>query len=108
LTEQPLRPPPGDRSSWLALAERSIAADGTPSHHLAGEEAVRAIQVAVAVLPDDQRAAVTLHHLEGQSIEATAAELARSQAAVRGLLQRARKSLREMLGRSSRWFEKKP
>ena len=100
--------PPGDRSSWFSLAERWMAADGTTSDKLARDEAVRAVQVAVAVLPSDQRAAVALHHLQGQSVEATAAKLCRSPAAVRGLLQRARKSLRELLGRSSRWFERKP
>jgi RNA polymerase sigma-70 factor (ECF subfamily) len=97
-----------DRSSWLALADLVAASSGeTPSSRLAADEAVQAMQVAVAGLPADQRAAVALHHLEGKSVEATAAELARTPGAVRGLLQRASRSLREALGHSSRWFDKK-
>jgi RNA polymerase sigma-70 factor (ECF subfamily) len=94
-------------SSWNCLVEALAVHTGTASHKMAEQEAVRAIQVAVAGLPQDQRAAVVLHHLEGQSIEATAAEMARTPGAVRGLLQRARRELRAALGRSSRWFAKK-
>ncbi len=96
-----------DQSSWLALADLVNTSAATPSKRLAAHEAVQAMQVAVAELPDEQRKAVALHHLEGRSVEATAAELARTPGAVRGLLQRARRSLREALGNSSRWFDKK-
>jgi RNA polymerase sigma-70 factor (ECF subfamily) len=96
------------RSSWLNLAERFAASSETPSARVAGDEAVQAMQVAVATLPEAQRAAVMLHHLEGKSVDSTAAQLGRSSGAVRGLLQRARHSLRDMMGNSSRWFHKKP
>jgi RNA polymerase sigma-70 factor (ECF subfamily) len=94
-------------SSWNCLVAALAGPTSTASQILAEHEAVRAIQVAVAGLPEDQRTAVKLHHLEGQSVEATAAEMARSAGAVRGLLQRARRELRSALGRSSRWFAKK-
>jgi RNA polymerase sigma-70 factor (ECF subfamily) len=94
-------------SSWNCLVEALTDPTDTASQKLAEHEAVRAIQVAVAGLPEDQRTAVKLHHLDGQSIEATAAEMARTAGAVRGLLQRARRELRAALGRSSRWFAKK-
>jgi RNA polymerase sigma-70 factor (ECF subfamily) len=94
-------------SSWNCLVAALAEPAGTASQKLAEHEAVRAIQVAVAGLPEDQRTAVKLHHLEGQSVEATAAEMARTAGAVRGLLQRARRELRAALGRSSRWFAKK-
>ena len=42
-------------------------------------------------LPDDQREAVRLRYLGGQSLEETAKEMQRSPGAVRGLLHRARK-----------------
>ena len=94
-------------SSWNCLVAALAEPTGTASQKLAEHEAVRAIQIAVAGLPEDQRTAVKLHHLEGQSVETTAAEMARTAGAVRGLLQRARRELRAALGRSSRWFAKK-
>jgi RNA polymerase sigma-70 factor (ECF subfamily) len=94
-------------SSWNGFVEVLTESTGTASQKLAQHEAVCAIQVAVAGLPEDQRTAVHLHHLEGKSIEATAAQMARTTGAVRGLLQRARRELRASLGRSSRWFAKK-
>jgi RNA polymerase sigma-70 factor (ECF subfamily) len=94
-------------SSWNCLVAALAEPTSTASQKLAEHEVVQAIQVAVAGLPEDQRTAVKLHHLEGQSIEATAAEMARTAGAVRGLLQRARRELRSALGRSSRWFAKK-
>src|SRR5262249_46499858 len=94
-------------SSWNGLVESLMDASGTGREKLGRQEAVRAIQVAVAGLPEDERTAVQLHHLDGQNIESTAAIMARSPGAVRGLLQRARQAMRAGLGRSSRWFAKK-
>ena len=48
-------------------------------------------------LPDDQRAAVVLHHVDGLSISEVAAELGRSAHATESLLARGRKSLRRLL-----------
>ena len=62
------------------------------------------MQVGLASLPQSQQDAVRLRHLDGKSVAETAAALGRPPGAVRGLLQRARKSLRDALGRSSRWF----
>jgi RNA polymerase sigma-70 factor (ECF subfamily) len=76
----------------------------TPSRGMRRDEAARAVRVGVATLAEEQQRAICLHYLEGRSVDATAAAMRRSPGAVRGLLQRARQSLRATLGASSRWF----
>jgi RNA polymerase sigma-70 factor (ECF subfamily) len=51
----------------------------------------------VAKLPDEQRDAVVLHHLQGWSLAKLAGHLQRSEAAVAGLLRRGLKKLRELM-----------
>jgi RNA polymerase sigma-70 factor (ECF subfamily) len=60
------------------------------------EELVRLAQ-ALADLPEAQREAVVLHHLQGATLAESAAYLGRTEAAVAGLLHRGLKSLREIL-----------
>jgi DNA-directed RNA polymerase specialized sigma24 family protein len=50
---------------------------------------------------------VLTRYVEGKSLAETATAMRRSPAAVRGLVDRAKQSLRKALGRSSRWFAKK-
>jgi RNA polymerase sigma-70 factor (ECF subfamily) len=105
-----VRPPDGHASSILNLVEQlSDSGDSRnrPSGQAAKREAVQAVQVGLASLPESQRDAIRIRHLDGKSIAETAVELGRPQGAVRGLLQRARKTLRGALGRSSRWFSSK-
>jgi RNA polymerase sigma-70 factor (ECF subfamily) len=94
-------------SSILNLVEQLSDRGSTPSGNAARHEAVHAVHVGLAGLPSAQREAVKLHDLDGRSLNETAAAMDRSPGAVRGLLQRARRSLREALGRSSRWFPRK-
>jgi RNA polymerase sigma-70 factor (ECF subfamily) len=91
-------------SSILDLVEHLSDSRNRPSGQAAKHEAVLAVRVGLAALPKAQQDAVRLHHLDGKSIAETAAVLGRPPGAVRGLLQRARKSLHDALGRSSRWF----
>jgi RNA polymerase sigma-70 factor (ECF subfamily) len=93
--------------SMRALVEQLSDHGSTPSGHAAKSEAVHAVRVGLASLPSAQREAIQLHHLDGRSLDETAAEMDRTPGAVRGLLQRARQSLRQTLGRSSRWFPRK-
>jgi RNA polymerase sigma-70 factor (ECF subfamily) len=76
----------------------------SPSQSVAGHEAVVAIQIAVAELPTDQRRALQLYWLEDKSLEEVAKELQCSKDAVRGLVDRAKRHLRESLGNSSQWL----
>lgn len=96
------------RSSMVALVEKLAPdANASPSQCVARGEAVRAVEIAIAELPEDQRAAIHLRYIDQLSLEQTADELHRSPAAIRGLVHRAKQSLRQALGRSTRWFYRK-
>jgi RNA polymerase sigma-70 factor (ECF subfamily) len=77
--------------AWLTRDQESPSEQA--SRH---EEAVRLAE-ALASLPDDQRVAVELHHLQGLPLADVAARLDRTEAAVAGLLRRGRRRLRELL-----------
>ena len=81
--------------SWLA------AVDSTPSHRASREEEVLRLADALAKLPDAQREAIVLHHLQGMKLAVIARQLGRSEAAVVGLLQRGLRQLRQKLGDGS-------
>jgi RNA polymerase sigma-70 factor (ECF subfamily) len=78
--------------SWLA------AEDSTPSERSAREDQLRRLAEALAALPDDQRTAVELKHLNGLSVREIAEQMARTPSAVGGLLRRGVRELRERLG----------
>lgn len=76
---------------WLAIEE------GTPCDlAIANEQLVR-LGSALLALPDDQRRAVELHHLQGYSSGDVAARLGKTEVAVAGLLRRGLKKLRERM-----------
>ena len=81
--------------------------DKPPRKNAEHTEAVQAVKVNLSDLPSDQRCAVKLHYFDGESIEKTAAHMNRTAAAVSGLLQRARRTLKAALGRSSDWLKSK-
>lgn len=79
----------------------------TPSRRFARGEAASVLKAAVACLPEDQRAALTLHYFEGRDIQEVAERLDRSPAAVRGLVRRAMDALRGDLERSAVWLSQR-
>ena len=95
--EQPLDPMlAGDTSR----AQPFLAAEQTsPSQYFARGELSVALAAAIAQLPEDQRDAVVLHHLQGVTLRELANHLDRSESAVAGLLYRGLKQLREILSR---------
>ena len=75
--------------SWLAADQTS------PSQRaIRGEQAVQ-LANALASLPEAQREALTLHHLQGWTLDQVAEHLGRSPAAVAGLIKRGLRALRE-------------
>jgi RNA polymerase sigma-70 factor (ECF subfamily) len=85
------------RDSAVRL-ERWLAADSPrPDQRAAREEDLVWLAVTLAELPEEQRVAVEMKHLQGFSLEAISGHLDRSKAAVAGLLHRGVARLRERL-----------
>jgi RNA polymerase sigma-70 factor (ECF subfamily) len=78
-------------ASWLAANQSS------PSRQAMRHEDVLRLTDALALLPDAQREAIVLHHLQDWSLAETARRLDRSDAAVAGLVHRGLKRLRELM-----------
>jgi RNA polymerase sigma-70 factor (ECF subfamily) len=95
-----------DRSSLVDLATLLSDRGDSPSQAAARGEVVQAVHVGLASLPEDQREAVRRRYLERQDYLAAAKAMDRSPEAVRSLVYRAKHSLRDFMGRSSRWFFK--
>jgi RNA polymerase sigma-70 factor, ECF subfamily len=75
--------------SWLAADQTS------PSQRAIASEQAIDLANALAMLPEVQLRAVTLHHFEGLTLDQVAEQLQRSPAAVAGLIKRALATLRD-------------
>jgi RNA polymerase sigma-70 factor (ECF subfamily) len=90
-----------DESS--ARLEALLAAEQhSPSQHVVRQEELLRLAEALGRLPEDQRSAVELHHLEGRTLADTAEALGRSRSAVASLVFRALRNLRRMLDEEER------
>ena len=78
-----------------------------PSSGVERTEAIQAVQINVDDLPSDQAMALKYRYIEGKSVDETARMMNRSTGSIRGLLSRAKASLKVAMGRSSKWFGKK-
>jgi RNA polymerase sigma-70 factor (ECF subfamily) len=76
---------------WLAAAQSS------PSQQAVRSEELIRLADALTAMPEAQREAIVLHHLQGLALADVAAQLNKSPAAVAGLLHRGLKRLRELL-----------
>jgi RNA polymerase sigma-70 factor (ECF subfamily) len=77
--------------AWLAAEQSS------PSQQAMKNEQLLQLSEALTQLPELQREAVVLHHLQGLPLAAVAGRLQRSEPAVAGLLHRGLKKLRTLL-----------
>jgi RNA polymerase sigma-70 factor (ECF subfamily) len=77
--------------AWLAAEQPS------PSARLIRQEYLLRMSQALEQLPDEQRQAIELHHLRGQTLAEVAAGLGRSRGAVAQLIFRGLRRLREQL-----------
>lgn len=96
-----------DATSLRPLVELLSESIDSPSVDVASEEATKALQVALSALPDDQREAIQLRHIQGMELDEVAQRMDKTPAAVRGLVHRGKQALRDALGNSSRWFSRK-
>ncbi len=96
---------PRSGSSVVAvLYGRLVGNRRTPSQCLSAREAAEAVLLALNSLNEEQRQAIRLRHLEGLSIEQTAALMNKSQSAVSSLVFRGLRRLRSALGTAGRYF----
>jgi RNA polymerase sigma-70 factor (ECF subfamily) len=77
--------------NWLAGDQSS------PSQRAIRNEDLLRLADALTTLPEQQREAIVLHHLQGWSLTDTARGLSRSDTATAGLLHRGLKKLRELM-----------
>lgn len=87
-------------ASACRLAEYLVAEHTSPSQHAVRNEDLVRLTRALTDLPEDQRAAVEFHHLQGMSLSETAESLGKSKAATAGLVYRGLNALRERLSDS--------
>lgn len=79
------------------LAALLAQKQSSPSQQAMRREQVLELAAALARLPEDQRTAVELHHLERYSLAEVGRQMNRSKEAVAGLLFRGLKRLRELI-----------
>jgi len=90
--------------SFVTLFELARARNRTPSREAAATEAVTAVRIALASMPDSNRRALWLHYIEGRSRKQIATLMGRSEGAVSGLLFRGLQLLRDRMGHARRFF----
>ena len=91
-------PPPATGSLSLEVAGERVDPAAGPEEAALGRDASARIRLAVAHLPDEQRAAITAVVYQGQSIEQAALAAAVPQGTIKSRLHRARLHIRKELG----------
>jgi RNA polymerase sigma-70 factor, ECF subfamily len=88
-------------SSHRGLEKILLANQLTPPNAAEKQEQIRILAEKIEQLPEDQRQAIRLHHLEEKNLAQTAAIMGKSDRAIAGLLRRGLKKLREWMNPDS-------
>jgi len=91
-------------TSFVDLFGRVRSPQVTPSREVSTMEAVQAVQIALAALPEDYRTAITLRYINGSSCSQVAEAMRRSHGAVWSLLYRGKRRLRGLVGSLGKFF----
>lgn len=94
-------PPPTALSSVRDLLSQVAGSAATASANAVQDEAVQALNIAIAELSDDYAEVIRLRYIAGLSIDETADAMNRTPNAIRSLTDRAKKRLRETMVRLS-------
>jgi len=97
-----------DQTSLVNLFDLVSDKRRTPSSEAAMREAETSIQLALTRIPEDQRTAVQLCHIDGLSHGEAARKMGRSAASVHGLLDRGLAGLRSELKSAARFLSDAP
>lgn len=97
---------PGIGDSVIMLLDLMAGDEKSPSRCAAGTEAVDAVRVAMAMLPEDYQQAVSLVYLQGLTVKEAASGMNRTERAVHNLCYKAKSRLRELLGTESRFLSR--
>ncbi|MCC7316377.1 MAG: sigma-70 family RNA polymerase sigma factor [Planctomycetes bacterium] len=97
---------PGIGESVVMLLDLMAGDEKSPSRCAASVEAVGAVRVALAMLPEDYQQAVTLVYLQGLTVKEAASGMNRTERAVHNLCYKAKSRLRELLGTESRFLSR--
>jgi len=94
--------------SRQSLLDHVMAGDRRPSQTLRRQDAEGALMSCLARLPEESRAIVTRRFLEQEEFASIAADLGKSEDAVRRACSRAVDRLRDCMGRASRYLSAAP
>ncbi len=94
----------GQGTAHLELLDRVLTAAGSPSLSIKREDAVGALMLCLAKLPEDARTVVQRWCLNQEPLAQVAAELGRSEDAVRRLAGRAIEQIGRCMGRASHYI----
>jgi RNA polymerase sigma-70 factor (ECF subfamily) len=90
--------------STIALLDAIAGPGRTPSRSAARHELIEAVHTALARLPEPNRKAMWLVHIEGRAVREAAAEMGRTERAVHGLCRRGVALLRAQLKSASQFL----
>lgn len=86
------------------LIEELSSDTPSPRQTIERDEIILAVKSNIDGLPTTQRKAIRLHHIDDRSVLETAEILGKPPGTVRGILDRAKKTLKRAMGNSSKWF----